>query len=245
MRTPLSLLCTGTLLLGLGVGCTTVVPLQTASTVPRGTWRTGGQIAVSPWCSVSRDVANQCAYLPEGLPLPELRLQGRTGVAEGTDVGASLLASAQLAPDPASTPLVRTGLYVDGKRELLSRELGDGRRQVLSIAPGVGLALTPVAPRWAMSPDLDVALPVFFGHQSQGWEWVVGAQVQERVRWRLTEADPERQVQARTEVGLSVGAFRRNPAGVAYQLGYVAPVDRLGGGRLTFVFGWVFDLKGP
>ena len=245
MRTPLSSLCTGTLLLGLGVGCTTVVPLQTATTVPRGTWRVGAQVAVSPWCSLSRDVANQCAYLPEGLPLPELRLQGRTGVAEGTDVGASLLASAQLAPDPGSTPVVRTGLYVDGKRELLSRELGDGRRQVLSVAPGVGFALTPVAPRWEVGPDLDVALPVFLGHQSQGWEWVVGAQVQERVRWRLGEADPERQVRARTEVGLSVGAFSRGSAKVAYQLGYVAPVDRLGGGRLTFVFGWVIDLKGP
>ncbi len=224
----------------LGPGCTTVVPLQTASTVPRGTWRVGGQAAVSPWCGLSRDVANQCAFLPEGTPLPEVRLQGRTGVAEATDVGVSLFASAEV---PAGLgPVVRGGVYVDGKRELFSRGLGGERRQVLSVAPGVGLALTPVVPRGGPAPDLDVALPVLFGHQTEGWEWVAGAQVLERFQWRMAEADPEQRWRARTEVGLSVGAFSRGPARTAYQLSYVAPVDRLSGGRLTFGFGLVFDV---
>ncbi len=230
------------LLLGslLGSACTTVVPLQTASTVPRGTWRVGGQAALSPWCGVSGDVANRCAFLPEGTPLPELRLQGRTGVAEGTDVGVSLLGAAEVLAGLG--PVVRGGVYVDGKRELLSRELGGERRQVLSVAPGVGFALTPVVPRGGPAPDLDVALPVLFGHQTAGWEWVAGAQVLERFQWRMAEADPGQRWRARTELGLSAGVFSRGPARTAYQLSYVAPVDRLAGGRLTFGFGLVFDV---
>jgi hypothetical protein len=223
-----------------GPGCTTVVPLQTASTVPSGTLRAGGQAAVSPWCSLSRDVANRCAFLPEGTPLPELRLQGRLGVAEATDVGVSLFASAQV---PAGLGWqVRGGAYVDGKRELFSRELGAERRQVLSVAPGVGFALTPLSPRGEYAPDLELALPVFFGHQTEGWEWVAGAQVLERFQWRPELADPEARWRARTEVGLSLGAFSRGRAKTAYQLSYVAPVDRLSGGRLTFGFGLAFDV---
>ncbi len=224
----------------LGAGCTTVVPLQTSSTVPRSTWRAGGQAALSPWCGLSRDVANRCAFLPEGTPLPELRLQGRMGVAEATDVGVSLLASAQV---PAGLGWqVRGGVYVDGKRELFSRELDAERRQVLSVAPGVGFALSPVSPRGEHAPDLELGLPVFFGHQSQGWEWVAGAQVLERFQWRPALADPEARWHARTEVGLSAGAFSRGPAKTAYQLSYVAPVERLSGGRLTFGFGLAFDV---
>jgi len=237
-RSPSLPLLTCALLVG--AGCTTVVPLQTASVVPRGTLRAGGQVALSPWCGLSRDVANRCAFLPEGTPLPELRLQGRMGVAEATDVGVSLFASAQV---PAGLGWqVRGGAYVDGKRELLSRELGAERRQVLSVAPGVGFALTPVSPRGEHAPDLELGLPVFFGHQSRGWEWVAGAQVLERFQWRPELADPEARWRARTEVGLSAGAFSRGPAKTAYQLSYVAPVDRLSGGRLTFGFGLAFDV---
>ena len=229
-----------TYVLLLGSGCTTVVPLQTASTVPRGTLRAGGQVALSPWCSLSRDVANRCAFLPEGTPLPELRLQGRTGVAEATDVGVSLFASAQV---PAGLGVqVRGGVYVDGKRELLSRALSTERQQVLSVAPGVGFALTPLSPRGELAPDLELALPVLLGHQTEGWEWVVGAQVLERFQWRPELADPEQRWRARTELGLSAGAFSRGPARTAYQLSYVAPVDRLSGGRLTFGFGLAFDV---
>ena len=228
------------LVLLLGPGCATVVPLQPASVVPKGTWRVGGQAALSPWCGLSRDLANRCAYLPEGTPLPELRLQGRTGVAEATDVGVSLFASAQL---PAGLgAAVRGGVYVDGKRELLSRELGGERRQVLSVAPGMGLALTPVAPRNEPAPDLELALPLLFGHQTERWEWVAGAQVLERLQWRLEQADPEQRWRARTEVGVTLGAFSRNPTRTAYQLSYVAPVERLADGRLTFGFGLAFDV---
>jgi hypothetical protein len=229
-----------TYVLMVGSGCTTVVPLQTASTVPRGTWRAGGQAALSPWCGLSRDVANRCAFLPEGTPLPEVRLQGRTGVAEATDVGVSLLASATL---PAGLGVaVRGGVYVDGKRELFSRELGAQRRQVLSVAPGVGFALTPVSPRGEHAPDLDLALPVLFGHQTEGWEWVAGAQVAEHFQSRPELADPEQRWRASTQVGLTAGAFSRAPTRTAYQLSYVAPVDRLAGGRLTFGFGLMFDV---
>ena len=223
-----------------GVGCATVVPLQTASVVPGGTWRVGGQVALSPWCSLSRDMAQRCAFLPQGTPLPEVRLQGRTGVAEAVDVGVSLFASAEL---PAGLPAaVRGGVYVDGKRELLSRGLGGERRQVLSVAPGVGFALSPVAPRGGPAPDVDLALPVLLGHQTEGWEWVAGAQVLERFQSRGESADPEQRLRARTEVGLTVGAFSRGPARTAYQLSYVAPVDRLADGRLTFGFGLAFDV---
>jgi hypothetical protein len=222
-------------------GCTTVVPLQTASTVSRGTWRVGGQVALSPWCSLSRDVANRCASLPEGTPLPELRLQGRTGVAEGTDVGVSLFGSAQVPAGQGAA--VRGGVYVDGKRELFSRELGGERRQVLSVAPGVGLALSPVSPRGGVAPDVDVALPVLFGHQTEGWEWVTGAQVLERLQWRAEAVDPERRFRASTEVGLLLGAFSRTPARTAWRLSYVTPVDRPAGGRLTLGFGLVFDVS--
>jgi hypothetical protein len=223
-----------------GLGCTTVVPVQTASTVGRGTWRVGGQAALSPWCGLSGDVANRCASRPEGTPLPEVRLQGRTGVAEGMDVGVSLSGAAHV---PAERGLaVRGGVYVDGKRELFSRALGGERRQVLSVAPGAGLSLAPVSPRGGLAPEVDLALPVFFGHQTEGWEWVAGAQVLERLRWSAEAADPEQRFRARTELGVSVGAFSRAPARTAWQLSYVTPVDRPDGGRLTLGFGLVFDV---
>src|SRR5690606_21873010 len=68
-------------------GCTGVSSLQPASTVPAGTWRVGAQMVASPWCSTSGDPADRCAMLPDGTPLPEVRLTARRGLDASSDVG--------------------------------------------------------------------------------------------------------------------------------------------------------------
>jgi hypothetical protein len=217
-------------------------------------------VQVSPWCSLSRELPTRCAELQEGtsggglggglgeggVPLPEVRLQGRTGVGAGWDVGLSLHGSARAGPGSGfSGVAVRTGLFGDVKRELLARPLEGGARQVLSVAPGLGVSLVPQGPRGAWAPDLEVALPVLAGHQTAGWELVGGVQVVQRLALRPGAADPQARLLPRTDAGLTLGAYSRGPARVAWQLGYLTPVTRPGDGAFQLGFGLVFDVAPP
>jgi hypothetical protein len=85
-------------------GCSTVVPMQTASAVDRGSARVGGQLAFSGYCgSVGTELGGiDCTEYPDGLQLPKLRVNGRYGLGHGFDLGASLQAVTQLyAPERA------------------------------------------------------------------------------------------------------------------------------------------------
>ena len=224
-------------------GCTGASSLQPASTVPAGTWRLGAQALASPWCSTSGDPATRCAMLPDGTPLPEVRLSARRGLDAASDVGLSVPVSVHLGPREGFSQLgLRAGVQGDYKRVLWRRSLGEGREQLLSIAPGLGLFAVTHAPRNALAPDVDLALPLLFGHQSKGHEWVLGLEVAERLRVRMAEVDPARRLQASTELGLFAAVFSRDGAHSGWQVGYHAPLHAPGGGRFTLGFAFSLDV---
>lgn len=224
-------------------GCTGVSSLQPASTVPAGTWRLGAQAQASPWCSTSRDPATRCALLPDGTPLPELRFTARRGLDAASDVGVSLPVSVHLGPREGFEQLgLRAGVQGDYKRVLWRRSLGGDRAQLLSVAPALGVFATTVAPRNALVPDVDLALPLLFGHQSKAREWVVGLELAERLRFRMAEPDPARRLQASTELGLFAAVFSREGGHTGWQVGYHAPLHAPGGGRFTLGFAFSLDV---
>lgn len=226
-------------------GCTGASSLQPASTVPAGTWRLGAQAQASPWCSTSGDPANRCAMLPDGTPLPELRFTARRGLDAASDVGLSVPISVHLGPREGFEQLgIRAGLQGDYKRVLWRRSLGGDREQLISMAPGLGVFAVTHAPRNALVPDVDLALPLSFGHQTRGHEWVVGLELAERLRVRMAEVDPARRLQASTELGLFAAVFSRDGAHTGWQVGYHAPVHAPGGGRFTLGFAFSLDVGG-
>lgn len=225
-------------------GCTGASSLQPASTVPAGTWRLGAQAQAAPWCSISGDPANRCAMLPDGTPLPEARLTARRGLDAVSDVGFAVPVSVHLGPREGFTQFgIRAGLQADYKRVLWRRSLGAGREQLLSVAPGAGIFAVTHSPRNALAPDVDLALPLLFGHQSKGHEWVLGLELAERLRLRMAEVDPSRRLQASTELGLFAAVFSRDGAHSGWQVGYHAPVNALDGGRFTLGFAFSLDVN--
>lgn len=226
-------------------GCTGVSSLQPASTVPAGSWRVGAQTVASPWCSTSGDPADRCAMLPDGTPLPEVRLTARRGLDAASDVGISVPISVHLGPREGFEQLgVRVGLQGDYKRVLWRRPLGGDREQLLSLAPGLGVFATTVSPRNALAPDLDLGLPLLFGHQTSGHEWVLGLELAERLRFRMDAVDPARRLRASTELGLFAAVFSRRGGHTGWQVGYQAPVHAPGSGRFTLGFAFSLDVGG-
>ena len=222
-------------------GCFTLLPMQPASTAPAGTWRLGGQVAGAPWCSFSKDLPGQCADLPEGTPLPEVRLDARRGLDAVSDLGASVHASLSL---PSGNGFgawgARAGLGGDYKRVLWT-----GGPWLLSLAGGLGLSLVTTQPRSAPAPDLELVVPVRVGYLAAAHEWVAGLSVAERLRLRPAEVDPLLRVQPVTELGLTLGMYPRGDGHLALEVGYFAPVTRPGGGRFMAGLGVHWDLGGP
>lgn len=215
--------------------CSTTGPLQPASVLPPGDLRVIGQAALSPWCSLSGDVAGRCAELPEGTPLPEARVTVRRGLTEAVDVGASVRAHVHLPPGSGFLPSWRGSLGVDAKW-LLWRQ----GRLLLSVAPGATFNLSSVPPRNGLEviPGGELLLPVLAGRRFGAWELVgdLGATL-------LLDrtSDAERRWFATSALQLGVGFYRVAPGGLGVHLGYRAPWTRLGDGPLVLSVGWLVD----
>ncbi len=220
------------------VGCTTVVPLQTASTLPKNAYRLGAELSATPWCGFAVPPSQaSCASWPRGTPTPEVRVNARYGVLEGFDLGASFHGAAVLGRS------YRLGLYVDAKKELWSRDLGDGRRQVLSVAPGAGYHAEEVPTSTTGLAELNLALPLLFGHRG-GWvEWVFGVGAIERLQFADAQAgDGTRTLFPDTQLLVLTGVVLNHRVRPGLQLSFQAPVTLPHYGLFTLSFSFSYDL---
>ena len=217
-------------------GCTTVLPMQTASAVDRGHFRVGGQISTSVFCG---DLPSgglgvtECTDYPDGVPLPELRANGRYGLGHGFDVGASFQGHGVVyAPERA----FQFGLTFDVKGELL-RIATQGPTHIISVGVLAGGAIAGRLglPLW---PQAEWGVPLFYGLQFQHWELVLSATASQRYvkSPNLTPSTDS------MRTGFTVGLFHRQPAGFAVQLGYSTDPADFGHGTIQLQFGLFFDL---
>jgi hypothetical protein len=225
----------------LATSCATVVPMQTASVVGRGALRVGGALSASAYCGRLSDGVllglARCTEYPDGIPLPELRVNGRVGLGDGVDVGASVQGLLQLlAPERAG----QVGATIDVKGELLRVE-GHGVNHIVSMGllGGGAVAGRFGLPAWA---QLEWGVPVFYGLQLDRWEFVLGASVSQR---QLVSgfAFARPLTFDSTRVGFTLGVFRRGPSAWAAQLGYLTDPARFTTGSTQVQFGWFWDVR--
>lgn len=212
-------------LLFLLAGCATVVPMQTASALSDGTWRLGGQLSTAAYCGIAGGPF-ECSEFPDGISMPELRLDARRGIPGGSDVGISVqLATQVLAPERP----VQLGLALEAKHELVSTE-----RHVLSIDL-LGAAAIAGRPSLAALGQGEWAITLLYGLRLARFEVVTGASLSQRIPTRgfVTE-----------RIGFTVGLFRRAPSGWALQLGYAGQPSRFGTGSLQVQYGIFWDFPG-
>ncbi len=226
-------------LFALLTGCSTVVPMQTASAVDRGRLRLGGQLSMTGFCGdLPGGVLGltQCTEYPDGVPLPELRVDGRYGLAPTVDVGASLQAQGMLAAPERSFQL---GLTLDLKKELL-RVPTRGPTHVVSLGLLGGGAISGRfgLPAWA---QVEWGVPLFYGLQFERWELVASVSAS----LRHTQSPNVSPSTDTVRTGFTLGLFRRNPAGLALQLGYLTDPSRFSKGTLQLQVGLFFDLFTP
>lgn len=239
------------MLLAASSACVTVVPMQTASVVPKGAYRVGGASTITGYCGVSlmpftlfagnSRFLQDCNAVPRGVPLPELRLGARHGIADTFDLGASFQFEAMVDRG------YQAGLFVDGKKEVWSRPLGEGRRQILSVGPGVGYTTVQITSQTpsASVGVFDAALPVYFGHETDRFEWVVSVKYVERFLFSQRVDGSPREMLADGDFGLSVGMFGRGPTKFGMELGYQTGVGRPLGGMFNVTLGVTWDLGLP
>ncbi len=211
--------------------------MQTASTVEDGTWRVGAQLATAAYCGSFIEGPFACSEFPDGAPIPELRVDARRGLPNGADVGLSLQVATQaLAP---AKPL-QVGLTLEAKHELVAGAVGS-TRQVLSV--GI-LAAGAIAGRRTLRPFLQAewALNLLYGIQTARFEWVVGAALSQRNVFNEVGGNPVIAQQRTERLGLTVGLFRRAPAGWALQLGYLAQPGLFDRGAIQLQYGVFWDL---
>jgi hypothetical protein len=217
-------------------GCTTVVPMQTASVVDRGRFRVGGQLTTSTFCGNLAEGGvgvTYCNDYPDGVPIPELRANGRYGLGHGFDLGASLQGSGAIfAPE---RPL-QFGLTVDLKGELL-RFPTRGPTHLVSVGllGGAAIAGRLGLPVW---PQLEWGVPLFYGLQFQHWEVVASANLSQRFR-QSPNLSPSTDT---VRLGFSLGLFHRQPAGFALQVGYSTDPTAFSLGTIQLQLGLFFDL---
>lgn len=217
-------------------GCSTVVPMQTASAVDRGKLRVGGQLSSSTFCgSMAGGVMGltQCTEYPDGVPLPEVRANGRFGLGHGFDVGASMQALWMIAAPERPFQLGVTG---DVKGELL-RIPTRGPSHIVSVGllAGAAIAGRLGLPLWT---QVEWGVPVFYGVQFQRWELVLGVSASQRHTQSPNVSPSVDSVRA----GFTLGLFRREPAGFAIQLGYTTDPYRFAAGTLQLQVGLFFDV---
>jgi hypothetical protein len=217
VRPALALLC---------CGCATVVPMQTASTVDEGHWRVGGQVGVSGYCGSFTEGPLVCTEYPDGVPLPELRLDARRGIRAGFDVGVSAQLWGQAL---AVSKPVQVGLTIDAKHVLL-----DADRHVVSLGLLLGTAVSG-RPGLRAYAQGEGGVQLIYGFRTARFEWVAGAQYSERRTFQVIAGDRSQ------HVGFTLGVFRQRPAGWALQLGYLGDPRRFGDGAIQIQYGVFWD----
>lgn len=220
----------------LATGCSTVVPLQTASAVDRGRFRVGGQLSAAGFCGELPGGVlglTRCTDYPDGVPLPELRVDTRYGLGHGFDVGASLQAQGQLfAPERP----FQLGLTADLKGELLRIPTSGPTHLVsLGLLGGAALAGRVGLPSWA---HVEWGVPLFYGLQFKHWELVLGVSASQR----FTQSPNVSPSTHTVRTGFTLGLFKRDPAGFAVQLGYLTDPARFSSGALQLQLGLFFDV---
>ena len=216
-------------------GCATVTPMQTASVVERGHVRVGGQLSGGPCGQLQNGLLGvlSCNSFPDGVPLPELRVNARTGFARGFDFGLSLQAYAQLlAPERP----FQMGLTADVKGELL-RLKTSGPTHIFSVGllGGGAIAGRLGLPLWA---HLEWAVPLFYGLQFVHWELVASTALGQRFTGS-PNVSPSTNV---ANVSFSLGLYKRDPAGFALQLSYLTDPARFSSGAILLQVGLFFDV---
>lgn len=210
-------------------GCATVAPMQTASTVEDGHWRVGAQLGAAGYCGSFTEGPLECTEYPDGVPLPELRVDARRGLPHGADVGMSLQVLGQvLAP---SRP-IQGGLTLEAKHELVEGSVA-GRRQVLSLGLLLGGAISG-RPGLRAYGQVEGGVELLYGLQTKRFEVVLGAAYSERTLFDTPEGRTQR-------VGFTLGLFRRNPAGWALQVGYLGNTRRFSDGSIQLQYGVFWD----
>jgi hypothetical protein len=214
--------------------------MQTASVVDPGRLRAGAQLSAAAFCG---DAAQgpligltRCTEYPDGIPLPELRLNGRYGFTRRFDVGVSAQALGQLiAPERA----FQFGLTTDVKAELL-RIPTAGPTHIVStgLLGGAALAGRFGLPLWA---QLEWGVPLFYGLSFERWEFVVGANLSQRALFARLGTDAARRPSDTWRLGLVLGLFRKNPVSWGIQLGYLTDPARFSTGAIQLQFGWFFE----
>ncbi len=210
--------------------------MQTASVVDPGHLRVGGQLSGAPYCgSLNGGLVGylDCNAFPDGFPVPELRVDGRYGVARRFDVGLSMQGYAQVqAPERA----FQLGLTADLKGELL-RVPTAGPTHVLSLGflGAAAIAGRLAQPLWS---QFELGVPAFYGLQFSHLELVLSATVSQRFS-RSPSVSPS---PTTAWVNFSVGLYRRDPAGFGLQLSYLTEAASFSMGALQLQGGWFFDL---
>ena len=216
-------------------GCATVTPMQTASVVEPGRVRVGGQLTAGPCGQLEDGLLGvlSCNSFPDGVPLPELRVNARTGFARGFDFGLSLQAYGQvLAPERP----FQMGLTADVKGELL-RLPTSGPTHIVSIGllGGGAIAGRLGLPLWA---HLEWAVPLFYGLQFTYWELVASTALGQRFNGS-PNVSPSTNI---ANVTFSLGLYKRDPAGIALQLSYLTDPQRFATGAIQLQIGVFFDV---
>jgi hypothetical protein len=220
-------------------GCSTVLPAQTASTVSPGAYRLGAQLSASPWCGFS--FPPQCATLPNGAPVPELRVSGRHGVSDRVDVGLSASASSVLSPGSFGSlepGILRLGVVVDGKAEVWSRP-AQGGRHLISAGAGAGfVSQSPIA-------EVQLSAPLWYGYQfADGKELFAGPRYVQRMSFEDIDGDGRREALQMPSLGLSVGYASGGPVRFVSALEYFASTTYLGAGTFNLSAGVLWDVGG-
>jgi hypothetical protein len=216
--------------------CATVVPMQTASVVDAKHLRVGGQIGISGFCGNPASGVgglSSCSEFPDGIPLPELRVNGRYGLGHAADVGASFQLYGQLiSPEHP----FQTGLTLDIKKEIV--RFGPSHMQhIISFGLLGGFALSGRLglPLWA---QIETGIPVFYGIQFKELEVVLGGSFSSRYSIPKIGATPVvLKPNASTHLGATLGLFHR-PSSWGIQLGYLVTPTFRSPGTIQLQIGW-------
>jgi hypothetical protein len=216
--------------------CSTVTPMQTASVVDPGHLRVGGQLSATGACDLPAGVLGYigCSDHPDGVPLPELRINGRYGFARRFDVGLSMQGQGTLfAPEKP----FQLGLTADVKGELL-RIPTSGPTHLISVGVlgGSAIAGRVSLPLWA---QFEWGVPVFYGLQFQHLELVASATLSQR----FTQSPNLSPSTNTARLGFSLGVYKRDPAGIGVQVSYLTDPTRFSTGMLQLQVGLFFDVK--
>ncbi len=216
-------------------GCATIVPMQTASVVERGRVRVGGQVSASMYCGAIGEGAlgiSSCNDFPDGVPIPELRANARVGLGQSFDLGVSLQGHGMVLSVERAFQL---GLTVDLKGELLHLTTS-GPTHILSVGllGGAAFAGRFGLPLW---PQVEWAVPIFYGLQFTQWELVLSANASHRFSFSPNVTPSLDSVRT----GFSIGLFHREPAGFAVQVGYSTDPASFRYGSFQLQVGLFFD----